>query len=38
MKEFQEFKYKKQEINYKREINQCQKYYKKLDNFKHQVF
>lgn len=38
LKEFQPFKYKKRGINYKKEINQCQKSYKKLDNFKHQVY
>lgn len=37
-KEFQQFKYKKQEISYKREISPCLKFYKKLDNYKHQVY
>ena len=37
-KEYQQFKYKKQEISYKRGINQCQKYYRRLDNYKLQVY
>lgn len=32
--EFQQSKYKRQEINYKKKINLCQKFYKKLNSFK----